>query len=541
MTRLKHLLLVALLCFCYSSLKADCTNTTIGLCTPGTEEIIVESITEETEQDGTGITTIITTTSDVTTTTITNETSGDILDGSNGYVSSSKEGDMDIDWGGQGGASMPSGSSCYGLGTDKCAQITGSGNSTSTMGVSGMGTTFIQTIDISDLTIDKGGKVVYTISVDKQDSQDRIYMHITGRNGNTSVFSGTDILSETGITSGYQQYTGNFDFAGSLNTLIVEVGGRDINMAIGPMFDDVSVEVLYNVVNTIVTQEITTVEMFIALNTDVSTEIIDVVETIFEFNEPVEDAPVFTLEPMEEPMEEFTYESVEMEVEFEADFGMEMDMPEFDMPVEIETEMSMEMEMADLEMEMEMPEVEVDVEPQTEEPTMDIQEPTDEEPVVENDMDSGPDETEEVEQPDSEATEESPMEDEGSDEQEDVQQEEKQEPTEEPVEEVEETTEEPKQETKQEQKQKAATKIVKKMGDKGRYETTNQIKTLIVMQVLANSKSFFVDTQLSEVQGFFTDVELPDTTITDNNIANYFMTVDSDNTFNQIVDSQYNR
>jgi hypothetical protein len=181
-----------------------------------------------------------------------------------------------------------------------------------------------------------------------------------------------------------------------------------------------------------------------------------------------------------------------------------------------------------------MPEVEIDVEPQTEEPTMDIQEPTDEEPVVENDMDSGPDETEEVEQPDSEATEESPMEDEGSNEQEDVQQEEKQEPTEEPV-------EEPKQETKQEQKQKAATKIVKKMGDKGRYETTNQIKTLIVMQVLANSKSFFVDTQLSEVQGFFTDVELPDTTIADNNIANYFMTVDSDNTFNQIVDSQYNR
>ena len=543
MTRLKHLLLVALLCFYYSSLKADCTNTTIGLCTPGTEEVIVESITEETKQDGTGITTVITTTSDVTTTTITNETSGDILDGSNGYVSSSKEGDMDIDWGGQGGASMPSGSSCYGLGTDKCAMITGSGNSTSTMGVSGMGTTFIQTIDISDLTIDKGGKVVYSIAVDKQDSQDRIYMHITGRNGNTSVFSGTDILSETGITSGYQQYTGNFNFAGSLNTLIVEVGGRDINMAIGPMFDDVSVEVLYNVVNTIVTQEITTVEMFIALNTDVSTEIIDVVETIFEFNEPVEDAPVFTLEPTDKPTEEFTYESVEMEVKFETDFGMdtEIKMPEFDMPVEVETEMSMEMEMASLEAKMEEPEVEVDVEPQTEKPTMDMQEPTDEEPVMENDMDSGPDETEEVEQPDSEATEESPVEDEGGNEQEDTQQEEVEEPTEEPVEEIEETTEEPKQETKQEQKQKAATKIVKKMGDKGRYETTNQIKTLIVMQVLANSKSFFVDTQLSEVQGFFTDVELPDTELSDNNIANYFMTVDSDNTFNQIVDSQYNR
>ena len=496
MTKLKYLVLVVWLCFCYSSLKADCTNTTIGLCTPGTEEVIVESITEETEQDGTGITTITTTTSDITTTTISNEDSGDILDGSNGYVLSSKEGDMDTDWGGQGPASMPSGSSCYGLGTDKCAQITGSGNNASTMGVTGMGTTFIQTIDISDLTIDKGGQVKYTISVDKQDSQDRIYMHITGRNGNTSVFSGTDILSETGVTSGYQQYSGNFDFAGSLNTLIVEVGGRDINLAIGPLFDDVSINVLYNVVNTIVTQEITTVEMFVALNTDVPTEIIDVVETIFEFNEPIQDAPVFTLEPVNETVEDFSYETVEVELE------------------------------VDFDMEVEMTEVEINVEPETEEPTMDIQEAANEEPDMENSTDSEPNETES----DSEATEESPVEDESSDEQETVQQEEKQEPT-----------EEPKQEVKQEQKQKAATKIVKKMGDKGRYEVNNQIKTLIVMQVLANSKSFFVDTQLSEIQGFFTDVELPDTTISDNNIANYFMTIDSDNTFNQIVDSQYNR
>ena len=120
------------------------------------------------------------------------------------------------------------------------------------------------------------------------------------------------------------------------------------------------------------------------------------------------------------------------------------------------------------------------------------------------------------------------MEDESSDEQESVQQEEEQEPAQEPIE-----------KTKQEQKQKAATKIVKNMGDKGRYEANNQLKTLVVMQVLANSKSFFVDTQLSEIQGFFTDVELPDTTISDNNMANYFMTIDSDNTFNQIVDSQY--
>ena len=538
MLKLQHLLLVVWLCFCYSSLKADCTTTTIGLCTPGTEEVIVETITEEIEQDGTGITTTTTTVEDITTTTITNENSGDILDGSNGYVSSNKEGDMDTDWGGQGPANMPTGSNCYELGTDRCAQITGSGNSTSTMGVSGMGTTFIQTIDISDLTITHGGRTNYTIKVDKRDPQDRIYMHVTGRYGNTSVFSGTDILSETGVTTGYQEYSGGFDFAGGLTTLVVEVGGRDINLSIGPLFDDVSINVLYNVVNTIVTQEITTVEMFVALNTDVSTEIIEVVETIFEFNEPVQDAPVFTLEPMDEPMEDFTYESVEMEIEFEVDFGMEMEMPEFDMPMEVETEMSMEMEMASLEMELEMPEIEVNVEPETQEPTMDIQESTNEEPVVEADVDSGPNETEEVEQPDSETTEESPVEDESGNEQEDIQSEKVEEPTEESVEE---TAEEPKQEIKQEQKQKAATKIVKKMGDKGRYEANNQIKTLIVMQVLADSKSFFVDTQLAEIEGFFTDGVLPDSVIEDNNLAQYYLIMSSDAKHLELENLQYGR
>ena len=76
---------------------------------------------------------------------------------------------------------MPSGTSGVILGTDKCAQITGSGNSTSTMGVEGMGTTFINTVDISSLDIENGGRTNYTIKVDKQDAQDRIYMHITGK------------------------------------------------------------------------------------------------------------------------------------------------------------------------------------------------------------------------------------------------------------------------------------------------------------------------------------------------------------------------
>ena len=91
---------------------------------------------------------------------------------------------MDVDWGGQGPASMPTGSTCGDLGTDKCAQITGSGSSTSTMGVAGMGTTFIQTVDVQNLNMaDRGGRVNYTIKVHKQDDADSIYMHITGRDG----------------------------------------------------------------------------------------------------------------------------------------------------------------------------------------------------------------------------------------------------------------------------------------------------------------------------------------------------------------------
>ena len=107
-----------------------------------------------------------------------------------------------------------------------------------------MGTTFINTIDISELDIENGGRTNYTIKVDKRDAQDRIYMHITGRDGNTNIFQGTDIWSESGVASGFQQYTGGWDFSGSITKIIVEVGGRDINLAIGPLFDDVQINVL---------------------------------------------------------------------------------------------------------------------------------------------------------------------------------------------------------------------------------------------------------------------------------------------------------
>jgi outer membrane biosynthesis protein TonB len=557
-----------------SSLKAECPVTATGLCTPGVEETIVIDEVETIEYEADGYTVTTDTTTTTTTVTTTNPDSGNILDGDNDYVSSKYEGDMDIDWGGQGPASMPSGNSCYNLGADKCAQITGSGNSTSTMGVSGMGTTFINTVDISELDIENGGRTNYTIKVDKRDAQDRIYMHITGKDGNTSVFSGTDILSESGVASGFQEYTGGWDFSGSITTIIVEVGGRDINLAIGPLFDDVTVNVLYNVVNTIITEHILSVEMWVAYGGSTETEVIDIVENIFEHNDVIEspgDDMYFEPE-FDEPDMEMSYETVEyeMEMDFEMDFDMEMDfeMPDIDMEemeiatIEYEMEMEMELDMPDMEMpepEMEMAELDMDMP----EPEMDMDMDMDME-MPEPDMETEVEVEPEMEEP---STTEPESEPEPETEPEEV----KDEPTEEPTEETtEDVAEEPeaeesvseaaedegseddmdktedkakdKEEIKKEQKQKAAKKIVKKMGDKGKYDSVNQMKTLIVMQVLGNTKNFFESQKtLNDREGFFTDITLPDTVISDNNIAGYFLFAGSDGLINDMVDSQWQK
>jgi len=416
---LKILVLWLLLCFSYSKANT-CLPDHKGLCTP---ETIIEqqSSVEKTEEDkGTEIIFTTTTTKTTTTTTITNEDSGDILDGDNGYVATGQEGDMDFDWGGEGPASMLSGTSCGQLGTDTCAEITGSGDTKSRMLVDGMGSTFYQEIDISDLQIDNGGQVTYSIEVDKQDAQDRVYMHITGTNGSDTVFQGTDILSETGIASGYQSYNGSFDFSGVLSKIKIEIGGRDINLAIGPLFDDVSVNVFYNVINTIIEQQITTVEEIVYLNLTDPTQI-DLIEEIIEYNDiKIDDSGKVDFIPIEIPQEDITFETVEAEIE------------------EIKIE---EIKVASVEMEMEEA----------------IEETIEKEP-----------------QSDSETIDEPTVEVEDSSQQEEVQQEEDEKPVKEPT-----------------AKEKSATKLVKNIDDKARYDETNQLKTLIVMQILGNTKSFF--------------------------------------------------
>ena len=539
----RNLLLLLWLCTLVSlpsSLRAECPITATGLCTPGVEETIVITETESIEYEADGHTVTTTTTTDTTTVTITNEDSGNILDGDAGYVLPRYEGDMDQDWGGQGPANMPSGNNCYQLGTDKCAQITGSGNSTSTMGVSGMGTTFIQTVDISELDIENGGRTNYSIKVDKRDAQDRIVMHITGKNGNTSVFAGTDILSESGVSSGYQQYTGGFDFAGTITKLTIEISGRDINLAIGPLFDDVEINVLYNVVSTIVTQSITSVEMWVAYGGSTETEVIDIVENIFDHNDViVPESPgddLFFEPEFDEPDIEVSYETVEMEMEmpsFEMDFEMELpemdiEMPEVEVAV-VEVEMEMEME---LELEMPAPEpemteeIEVAPEPDTMESEPEMEEPVNEpepEPESQPEAEAEPESVDESTEEDS--TEAEANAEEESEPEESVSEAEENESEPSDMEETEDKSEDDTDVKKPEsKKEKAAKKIVKKMGDKGRYDSTNQLKTLIVMQVLGDTKTFFESQkQLEDRLDFFTDYMIPDAELQNNNTAQWFL------------------
>ena len=575
-----------------SSLRAECPVTATGVCTPGVEETIVITETESIEYEADGHTVTTETTTTTTTVTTTNEDSGNILDGSSGFVQPRYEGDMDQDWGGQGPASMPSGNSCYELGSDKCAQITGSGNSTSTQGVSGMGTTFIQTVDISSLDVKNGGRTNYSIKVDKRDADDRIYMHITGKNGNTSVFSGTDILSESGVTSGYQEYTGGFDFAGTITRLTIEVGGRDINLAIGPLFDDVKINVLYNVVSTIVTQQITTIEMWIAYGGSTETEVIDIVENIFEHNDVVIDAPQddYFFEPeFDEPDMEVSYETVEMEMEMDYQMDFEMEMPtmemDFEMPevtveevniasveIEMEMELEMELEMPDLELpepDMEMPEMDMDMpepdmempetepemteeievapEPDTMEPEVEAEPEMEEtanepEPESEPEVEAEPEPVDEASEedstePEADAEEESESEESVSETEADEEQPEDMEEPEDKGEAEEKPVKKP-----ESKKEKAAKKIVKKMGDKGRYDSSNQLKTLIVMQVLGDTKTFFESQkQLEDRLDFFTDYMMPDAEIQNNNTAQWYLFGGSDGMMNDMIDLQWQK
>ena len=100
----------------------------------------------------------------------------------------------------------------------------------------------------------------------------------------------------------------------------------------------------------------------------------------------------------------------------------------------------------------------------------------------------------------------------------------------------------PKKMTKAQAKQKVGQKIVKDMGDTKRYEGSNQIRTIVVMQVLGGQKDFFnAQIQLKDTPNFFSNAKIPDNNISDNNYTSYFLFGGSDSDHNDLIESQYRR
>ena len=522
----------------------NCASGVVGLCTPGTFESSTETVTETTQTDGTGTTTTTTTTTDTTTTTVTVPETGDLLTDAKVKAMGRNQkfgGDMTSDWGGQGSASIRNGTTCGGLGTDKCAEITGSGNNTSTLGQTGMGSTYIQTINMTHASIDpnieRGGQVPWSIRVEKRDASDSIHFRIQKSDGTTSTLLGTETLSAAGANAITNTlFQGNFSFSGAITSLAIEVSGRDINLAIGPLFDDVTVNVIYNVVNTIVTQTITTIEEFVALGT-FDQETIDVATDIFENNNVVETNTGLSIEPIAEETTETSYASVAAEI------NTEMVAPELQAPT-IEVSMP---EPQTVEVQVEAQTVETEIQTEMNNDITDEVAPTGGVASNEDSPQEGGGSVSSGEQksePEPEPTEtaEAEPEEEPQSGPSSVEKKEPEAKTEQPKKVAEKKTEKPKTKTekKQEAKQKAASKIVKKMGDKGRYDDSNQLKTLVVMQVLGNTKTFFDNqAQLQDTPGFFDNRTIPDTTISDNNYSAYIMFGGSDAAHNALTESQY--
>ena len=572
----------------------NCPSTVTGLCTPGTFESSTSTSTEETSQNSSGVTTTTTTTTDTTTTTVTTPETGDLLTDSKVNSMGRNQrfgGDMSSDWGGQGPASMSSGSTCGDLGTDKCAQITGSSSFTSTHGQTGVGTTFRQDINMTHVSInpdiDRGGQVPWSLRVEKRDSSDSIHFRIRKSDGTSTVLLGTETLSAAGAnTITNTLFQGNFSFSGAITTLSIEVSGRDINLAIGPLFDDVTVNVIYNVVNTIVSQAITTIEQFVALNIGVDDTTLEVAQDIFQNNNVGENPQgQFDIQPVggtdQGPGPSYASVSAEINAEIPTP---ELQAPTIDtnMSSPPPTEIKIETQNVETEMQTEMqndfsndlpapsdsmgsnepstteggpntqesqpePKTEVTEGPKTEDSAApekgEGSEPdsVDEPKSADNSNDEQKEEVSENESKGDSKTAESKSENDKNNEPKTEAKTAEKKSDSKPKQVAKKKQSKPKTKAqKKEAKEKAASKIVKKMGDKGRYDNTNQIKTLVVMQVLGNTREFFDNQlQLQDTPGFFTETIIPDAQLSPNNYGQYLMFGGSDAAHNALIEGQY--
>ena len=232
------------------------------------DESTTSTSTSETEIQGD----LEITTTTTTTTTIENKTTGDILDGDTGVVSSRYEGDMDLDWGGIGSASMPNCPSQF-SGGGRCAK-----------GTSNSLTTFQQNINISQFHIEEGGALNWNLDGWHSQSNTSMYFELKGYNDNVLLWTDkTDFAYNNHNANTSYNYGGNYDFAGALDKLFVSVGG-----AKNYYFDNVELLVNYNYITTQITEEI----FYQIIQTEIDTTATNIINTPIVTTNTIDPEPI---------------------------------------------------------------------------------------------------------------------------------------------------------------------------------------------------------------------------------------------------------
>jgi len=251
----------------------------------------------------------------------------------------------------------------------------------------------------------------------------------------------------------------------------------------GPRFDNPFLSTTFDLVTLIETEVINIIEM------QEEIEVVEIQEIEIEPMEQQEEVEIAAEIVVEE------IETVELEIEMQQSIEPEAAQEEMEVAVEVEQEIEAELE--------------------------DVSEPEPEAEEVVEESSGEAEDTGEANEP-----------------------EQNEEPAEETEVAEEEEAEEPEAVTKKavarKVKEKVAKKIMSKMGDKGKYDSTNQVRTLAVMGVLGNSRSFFgTQATLQDTPGFFSADKIPDSSIPTNNVAQYLMFGGSSQSHSQLVDSQW--
>ena len=187
-----------------------------------------DTITQEIETEHLGEGHIDTVTQ--TTVNVEHKTTEDILHKDTGLVTNRYEGDMDLDWGGLGPASMPNCDAYFGTG--KCGK-----------GTSNSLTTFDQYVDISDFHIDDGGALEWELQMYHSQNNTTGYFQTKGYKNNVLQWDTGQINLEN--TGSPETFSGSYDFAGDLDKVFIRVGGKK-----NYYFDNVEYTVNYNYITT---------------------------------------------------------------------------------------------------------------------------------------------------------------------------------------------------------------------------------------------------------------------------------------------------